>query len=118
MTLEEIRKWKEFENAVDNEHCKEIADQLDKARTVYYYTSNGMKTTEETNVLDLGEWIDGICYFDCKDQFIDWLFNENYESIDVSIRCYLLTQAISEVLPEYTEEFIEAHTDLVEFEKE
>ena len=56
--------------------------------------------------------------FDCKDQFMDWLFNENYESIDVSIRCYLLTQAISEVLPEYTEEFIEAHTDLVEFEKE
>ena len=56
--------------------------------------------------------------FDCKDQFMDWLFNENYESIDVSIRCYLLTQAISEVLPEYTEEFIDAHTDLVEFEKE
>ena len=56
--------------------------------------------------------------FDCKDQFMDWLFNENYESIDVSIRCYLLTQAISEVLPEYTEEFIESHADLVEFEEE
>ena len=56
--------------------------------------------------------------FDCKDQFMDWLFNENYESIDVSIRCYLLTQAISEVLSEYTEEFIETHADLVEFEEE
>lgn len=56
--------------------------------------------------------------FDCKDQFMDWLFNENYESIDVSIRCYLLSQAISEVLPEYTEEFIESHADLVEFEEE
>lgn len=85
MTLEEIRKWKEFENAVDNEHCKEIADQLDKARTVYYYTSNGMKTTEETNVLDLGEWIDGICYFDgCIE--IEVHYNGRPYSVDIPVR--------------------------------
>lgn len=85
MTLEEIRKWKEFENAVDNEHCKQIADQLDKTRTVYYYTSNGMKTTEETNVLDLGEWIDGICYFDgCIE--IEVHYNGRVCSVDIPVR--------------------------------
>ena len=35
--------------------------------------------------------------FDCKDRFMDWLFDDDYESIDVSIRCYLLRSAIDEV---------------------
>lgn len=81
------------------------------------YTSNCYKPEQYVkDNLDLA--VEMAREFDCKDQFMDWLFNENYKSIDVSIRCYLLTQAISEVLPEYTEEFIEAHADLVEFEEE
>lgn len=81
------------------------------------YTSNCYKAEQYVkDNLDLA--VEMAREFDCKDQFMDWLFNENYESIDVSIRCYLLTQAISEVLPEYTEEFIESHADLVEFEEE
>lgn len=33
----------------------------------------------------------------------------NFESIDVSIRCYLLGSAISEVLDDLEEDFDEAH---------
>lgn len=38
--------------------------------------------------------------FDCKDKVANWWIEDNYEAIDVSIRCYLLGQAISEVLKE------------------
>lgn len=44
--------------------------------------------------------------FDCKDQVMAWWYEDNYEAIDVSIRCYLLSQAISEAL-EDIEEFEE-----------
>lgn len=36
--------------------------------------------------------------FDCKDKVANWWIEDNYEAIDVSIRCYFLGQAISEVL--------------------
>lgn len=36
--------------------------------------------------------------FDCKDKVANWWIENNYEAIDVSIRCYFLEQAISEVL--------------------
>lgn len=36
--------------------------------------------------------------FDCKDKVANWWIENNYEAIDVSIRCYFLGQAISEVL--------------------
>lgn len=38
--------------------------------------------------------------FDCKDKVANWWIENNYEAIDVSIRCYFLGQAISEVLDE------------------
>ena len=38
--------------------------------------------------------------FDCKEKVANWWIEDNYEAIDVSIRCYLLGQAISEVLDE------------------
>lgn len=38
--------------------------------------------------------------FDYKEKVCNWWFNDDYELIDVSIRCYLLGQAISEVLEE------------------
>lgn len=36
--------------------------------------------------------------FDCKDKVANWWIENNYEAIDVLIRCYFLGQAISEVL--------------------
>lgn len=38
--------------------------------------------------------------------------NDNFESIDVSIRCYLLGSAISEVLDDLEEDFDEAHKEM------
>ena len=37
---------------------------------------------------------------DCKEKVCDWWFDDDYEKIDIFIRCYLLGQAISEVLEE------------------
>ena len=50
--------------------------------------------------------------FDCKKQVYDWYLNDNFESIDVSIRCYLLGSAISEVLDELEEDFDEARKEM------
>lgn len=38
--------------------------------------------------------------FDCKNQVMDWWYSDNYEAIDCSIRCYLLSQAIDEAIEE------------------
>ena len=47
--------------------------------------------------------------FDCKDKVAQWWIDDNYEAIDVSIRCYLLGQAIDNALDNFTEEFEKAH---------
>ena len=47
--------------------------------------------------------------FGDEEQFKEWLWNEEWESIDVSIRCYLLPYCIVEALEEIKEEFEEAH---------
>lgn len=39
------------------------------------------------------------------ERFMKWAFNEDWESIDVSIRCYLLGQAISDVLDTIKDRF-------------
>ena len=43
--------------------------------------------------------------------FMKWAFNEEWESIDVSIRCYLLGNAICEALEEIKQEFDSAHAE-------
>lgn len=50
--------------------------------------------------------------FDCKKQVCDWWLNDNFEPIDVSIRCYLLGSAISEVMDELEEDFDEARKEM------
>ena len=45
------------------------------------------------------------------ERFMKWAFNEDWESIDVSIRCYLLGQAISEALEEIEKDFDSAHAE-------
>ncbi len=47
--------------------------------------------------------------FDCKEKVVNWWIEDNYEAIDVSIRCYLLGQAIEKALDDFTEEFDKAH---------
>lgn len=47
--------------------------------------------------------------FDCKEKVVNWWIEDNYEAIDVSIRCYLLGQAIDKALDDFTEEFDKAH---------
>ena len=56
MLLEELKRFKEFENVVDNDHAKEIADELNRSREVYYTCSNGYGTQEISDVLDTIEW--------------------------------------------------------------
>ena len=56
MTLEELRKLREFKDVVDNNHAKEIADELNRSREVYYTCSNGYGTQEISDVLDTIEW--------------------------------------------------------------
>ena len=55
--------------------------------------------------------------FDCKDRFMDWLFDDDYESIDVSIRCYLLRSAIDEVMDDIEDDF-NANRERIEEESE
>ena len=47
--------------------------------------------------------------FDCKEKVANWWIEDNYEAIDVLIRCYLLGQAIDKALDDFTEEFDKAH---------
>lgn len=51
--------------------------------------------------------------FGCTDRAEKWLFDEAWDDADVTIRCYLLGQAINEVLDE-----IEESGDLDEIEEE
>lgn len=44
-----------------------------------------------------------------KEKVANWWIEDNYEAIDVSIRCYLLRQAIDEALNDFTEEFEKTH---------
>ena len=55
--------------------------------------------------------------FDCKERLMDWLFDDDYESIDVSIRCYLLRSAIDEVIDDIEDDF-NANRERIEEESE
>lgn len=64
MTLEQLREFNEFKNVVDNDHAKQLADELDRSREVYYNTSNGYGTQDINDVLDMIEWKDDVGYLD------------------------------------------------------
>lgn len=67
------------------------------------YTRNRSQAKEY--VLDntdlLKESIEG---FDSKDKLIDWFFDDDYESMDVTIRCYVLGSCINDALDEIERE--------------
>ena len=63
------------------------------------YTFNYAKAKEY--VLDNTDLLkEGIEEFDSKDKLIDWFFDDDYESMDVSIRCYVLGSCINDALDE------------------
>lgn len=43
--------------------------------------------------------------FDQKERFADWFFDSDFESIDVTVRCYLLGQVIGNVIHKHRDEY-------------
>lgn len=63
------------------------------------YTRNRSQAKEY--VLDNTDLLkESIEEFDSKDKLIDWLFDDDYESMDVTIRCYVLGSCINDALDE------------------
>ena len=63
------------------------------------YTFNYAKAKEY--VLDNTDLLkESIEEFDSKDKLIDWFFDDDYESMDVAIRCYVLGSCINDALDE------------------
>lgn len=63
------------------------------------YTFNSSQAKEY--VLDNVDLLkESIEEFDSKDKLIDWLFDDAWESMDVTIRCYVLGSCISDALDE------------------
>lgn len=63
------------------------------------YTRNRSQAKEY--VLDNTDLLkESIEEFDSKDKLIDWFFDDDYESMDVTIRCYVLGSCINDALDE------------------
>lgn len=63
------------------------------------YTCN--RSQAEEYVLDNRDLLkESLEEFDSKDKLIDWFFNDDYESMDVTIRCYVLNSCINDALDE------------------
>lgn len=63
------------------------------------YTLNRSQAKEY--VLDNTDLLkESIEEFDSKDKLIDWFFDDDYESMDVTIRCYVLGSCINDALDE------------------
>ena len=61
------------------------------------YTFNSSQAKEY--VLDNVDLLkESIEEFDSKDKLIDWLFDNDWESMDVTIRCYVLNSCINDAL--------------------
>ena len=86
MTLEELRKLREFKDVVDNDHAKEIADELNRSREVYYTTDKGYGTQNVIDVLDekIIEWNNGIGKLDGFIE-IEVHENENPKTLEIPV---------------------------------
>lgn len=63
------------------------------------YTRNRSQAKEY--VLDNADLLkEGLEEFDGKDKLIDWFFDDDYESMDVVIRCYVLGSYINDAFDE------------------
>lgn len=68
----------------------------------YYCNSWEAQQSVLSNMEDFGEAVKEFCT-DAK-TVGEWFINEEWEAMDVTIRCYLLNQIISEVLDDMEEE--------------
>lgn len=86
MTLEQLRELKEFRNVVDNNHAKELADDLNACRTVYYCVNGkGYRgTTDITDVLDEIEWNESGKY-GILDGYIEIEVHEGKRVLDMEV---------------------------------
>lgn len=67
------------------------------------YTRNRSQAKEY--VLDNTDLLkESIEEFDSKDKLIDWFFDDDYERMDVTIRCYVLGSCINDALDEIDRE--------------
>lgn len=66
------------------------------------YTFNREKAKEYV-LADIDTVIEAYKEFDEKEEFADDMYDENWEKMDVTARCYVLGQALSTVLDEYDE---------------
>lgn len=74
------------------------------------YTFNRWQA--EQNVLDNLDLIRKSYEEFCNEkQMLKWLWDEEWEPIDVTIRCYLLNGCIAEALEEIREDFVQAHEE-------
>ena len=106
--LENMNDW----NFSDREELEEIANDelwVDDSVTGNgsgSYTFNREAAKEYVTRSDDGmdTLRDAVCDFDCKHEAFSAFLEENWEYFDVTIRCYLLGQAISAALDELEEE--------------
>ena len=109
--LENLNYW----NFSDREELEEIAnDELWADDSVTgngsgSYTFNREAAKEYVTRSDDGmdTLRDAVREFDCEHEAFSAFLEENWEYLDVTIRCYLLGQAIAEALDELEEELAE-----------
>ena len=106
--LENLNDW----SFADREDLEEIANDslwVDDSVTGNgsgSYTFNREAAKEHVTRSDDGmdTLRDAVCDFDCEHEAFTAFLEENWEYLDVTIRCYLLGQAISSAIDELEEE--------------
>ena len=106
--LENMNDW----SFSDREELEEIANDslwVDDSVTGNgsgSYTFNGEAAKEYVTRSDDGmdTLRDAVREFDCEHEAFSAFLEENWEYLDVTIRCYLLSQAISDAIDELEEE--------------
>ena len=64
------------------------------------YTFSRYQAEENLNG-NLALMVEAFREFDCCGQLVDYLADENFEAVDVTIRCYLLGDVLADVLNDY-----------------
>ena len=64
------------------------------------YTFSRYQAEENLNG-NLALMVEAFREFDCCGQLVDYLADENFEAVDVTIRCYLLSDVLTDVLNDY-----------------
>lgn len=98
---EDIRNYIEWEG-IEEADFDELYDDLFVTDSITgngsgSYTFNRWKA-EEYVIDNMRLAAEAFREFDDTKRFVEWLEAENFEAIDVTIRCYLLAECLAEVL--------------------